>query len=267
MAVCFAFNTEASSPQYIALADSADNLIKKERWAEAEMTLLSALRLEPGNFTNALLLSNLGVARTNLGKTNEALEAFGLGLSIAPRSSIIRNNRARTYLLTGDYKSAITDLDNSLEIDSLQEWPLQMRGLLLLGNNNIEGAKKDFNAALKINPRNPSALTGLARAAEIEGNATEALRLYNQALDIDDNPETRFSRILLKINTGKYSEASEDINSAITRYPEVADFYLARGYLHHLNYRNEEAKMDKKIAIDKGADPQFVEHFIPENGR
>jgi len=67
--LCFALCHEAhaSSPQYLALSDSADNLIKKERWKDAEAVILSALRLEPGNFANSLLLSNLGVVRTNMG--------------------------------------------------------------------------------------------------------------------------------------------------------------------------------------------------------
>ena len=71
LAVAFIFAAyppmTASSPRYLALVDSADNYIKRERWTDAEQTLLSALRLEPGNFTNSLLLSNLGVVRTNLG--------------------------------------------------------------------------------------------------------------------------------------------------------------------------------------------------------
>ncbi len=40
-------------------------------------------------------------------------------------------------------------------------------------------------------------------------------------------------------------------------------FYLFRGYLHKLNYRNEEAAADKKIALDKGLDPQIVEQYLP----
>lgn len=257
----------ASSPQYMQLADSADNYMKRERWGDAENIILTALRLEPGNFSNALLLSNLGVVRTNMGKMEEALEAFELGLSIAPRSSVIRTNRARTRLFLGDYDGALADLDETLLIDSLQEWPLQMRGLLLLGKNDTEKARKDFTTLARLYPGNSAATSGLARVEEREGNLNEALRLYDEAIAIDDNPETRFSRILLKINMEKYSDASEDINSAIRKFPEHPDFYLARAFLHRLNYRNREAEIDKKIALDKGADPQFVEQFFPKNGK
>lgn len=265
--VALASAARASSPEYIALADSADNYIKMERWQDAENTILSALKLEPGNFSNSLLLSNLGVVRTNLGKMDDALEAFRLGLSIAPRSSVIRTNRARTLLHLRRYDEALIDLDETLEIDSTQTWPLQMRGLLRIGKNDIEGAKADFTRLSKISFHNASAMAGLARVAEIEGKYDEALEYYDKAVDYDDNPETRFSRIILKINLEKYSDAGEDIRKAIEKYPEVPDFYLARGYLHRLNYRNQEAEIDKKIALDKGADPQLVEQFLPKIGK
>ena len=61
----------------------------------------------------------------------------------------------------------------------------------------------------------------------------------------------------------KYSDASADIREGIDRYPENPFFYIWRGYLHRLNYRQDEAEADKKIAIAKGADPQFVKFYIP----
>lgn len=257
---------QAPDPEarYLALADSADNLMKRERWADAEPVIVQALRLQPGNFGNALLLSNLGVVRTHLGRYQEALESFEIGLAISPNSSVIHTNRARTRLYMQDYAGALSDLNKTLGIDSVQEWPLQMRGLLLLATDSIEAARKDFLRLARLHPENPRALSGLARIAEKEGNTDEALRLYDEALKLDDDPETRFSRILLKLGAGKLSEASEDIRESIKRYPEVADFYLARGILHRLNYRYEEAEIDKKIAIDKGADLQFVEQFLPK---
>lgn len=267
MIAAVSFETAASSPRYIELADSADAYIKRERWQDAENSIISALKLEPGNFSNALLFSNLGVVRTHLGKITEALEAFRLGLSIAPRSSVIRTNRARTLLQIGDYDNALSDINETLEIDSIQEWPLQMRGLILIAKNQPELAKKDFTRLAKINSRNSVCMAGLARIAEIEGNFPDALKYYDEALLLEDTPEIRFSRILLKINMEKYSDASQDIVEALKVYPELPDFYIARGYLHRLNFRNQEAKIDKKIALDKGADPQFVEQFIPETGK
>lgn len=257
----------ATSPQYLALVDSADNYIKREQWMKAEHTIISALRLEPANRSNSLLFSNLGVVRTEQGKFNDALEAFGLGLSIAPESKEILNNRARTLMLMNDYGSALSDLSESLKMDSIQEWPLQMRGLLRINANDTTGAKHDFLLLARNFHKNDCAFTGLAKIAEWEGNYDDALKYYNEAIIIKDDPDTRSERIMLKIKTDKYSDASQDIKESIDRYPQEPVFYMLRGYLHRLNYRYEEAEADKKIAINKGADPQFVEQFIPKTRR
>lgn len=256
-------NAVASSPRYIALADSADMYIRNEKWAEAEKTIIEALRLEPGNFSNSLLFSNLGIVRANRGEFNAALEAFGLGLSIAPGSTVIRNNRAKTYIMLGDYDNALVDLNESLALDSVQEWPLQTRGLLRIRENDLQGAAADFTLLFKKFPNCFVALEGLGKVSEAEGKHGDAIKYYDEAIKMYDNPETRSARILVKIASEMYSDASADIVESLSKYPDYSDFYVWRGYLHKLNYRNEEAQADKKNALSKGADLQFVEQFIP----
>lgn len=267
VAISFFSKANASSPRYEELADSADIYIRNERWDDAERTIINALRLEPANFSNSLLFSNLGVVRTNQGRYEEALEAFDLGISIAPGASVLRTNRARTNILVSEYDEALKDLEASLKIDSIQEWPLGMRGLLLLKKNDIDGARRDFLLLATHYPSNDVSMTGLASIAEMEGKYDEALKYYDEAIKINEIPETHYSRILLKIAMDKYSDASEELRHCIALYPEDPMFYLYRGYLHRLNYRNEEAFADKKNAIDKGADPQIVERYLPSRGK
>lgn len=257
----------AQNPDYVALADSADNYIKSEKWDKAEATILNALRLQPGSFSNSLLLSNLGVVRTNLGKFEEALEDFRLALSIAPESTVVRNNRSRTLLAMGKYDAALEDLNQSLDRDSTQEWPRQMRGYLHLRNNEIEKAEADFNSFKEKNPSNPSVFSGLAAIAESRGDWNAAIALYDKSICLDDNPDTRFSRILAKIHINMYSSASQDIAESIRMYPSYPDLYLLRAVLNKKNYRNAEAEADKKIAIDKGADPQFIDEIFKKMGQ
>lgn len=257
----------ATSPEYLALVDSAHNYMKKQRWLEAESTIISALRLEPANYTNSLLFSNLGVVRTEQGKYKDAVDAFDLGLSISPKSAPILNNRARTFMLMGNYDDALNDLGESLLSDSIQEWPLQMRGMILVSKGQLDEARHDFETLVHHYHNNDCAFAGLAKISELEGKNEDALKYYDEAISIKDDPDVRSARILLKIRMEKYSEASEDIRKSLEKYPQLPEFYVWRGYLHRLNYRNEEALADKKIALNKGADPQFVEEYIPKIGR
>ena len=258
---------EAQSTDYMQMADSADYYIAHELWPQAEMTIKKALRLEPANFNNSLLLSNLGVVLTNLERYEEALESYNLALSIAPKSTVAYNNRSRTNLLLGRDDDALSDLTLSLEIDPLQEWPLQMRGLLLFYQGKIDDSKEDFSSLLHIAPTNHMAYYGLGLVAERDGNKEEAQAYYSKSLEIDEDEEVRAASIFLKLDMGRYSEAAEEIRESLARNPENPMFYLLRGCLHKLNFRNEEAEADKKNAIAKGLDSDTVERYFKAIGR
>ena len=252
------------SPRYLELADSADFFIARENWAKAEDKIIEAMRLEPANFSNSLLLANLGLVQSQKGEYSKAIESLSLGLNIAPSSTVLLNNRAHTYLLVDSITKAIQDLDKSLQIDSLQEWTLQTRAFIYLQDSDINNASKLFFKIKKEFPDNSSIYSGLAAINEIEGNQSEALKNYKTALSLNpQDEEAREAFIFLLINADNYSEARLEIRKALEINPENPMFYLLRGYLHRLNYRMDEAQADKKIAISKGIDLSYASSFIP----
>lgn len=246
------------------MVDSADFFIARQNWEKAEIKIIEALRLEPANFGNSLLFSNLGLIQAEKGDFNKALESLSLGLNIAPSSTVLLNNRAHVYLMIDSIDSAIKDIDRSLAIDSLQEWTLQTRAFLCLQENNTNKAFILFDKLQKEFPGNNSVYSGLAAVEEKEGNYVKAADFYKRAIaNKPEDEETREAYISLLIKIEDYSLARSQIREALEINPENPMFYLLRGYLHRLNYRPDEALADKKIAISKGADPQYVSTFIP----
>lgn len=262
-----AFESRSDSNIYYNLIDSADNYIKKELWQNAESTLISALREEPANFNNAMVFSNLGIVRTNLGRYDEALEAFGLGLNISPGSTVLLNNRAKTLMITEDFLGALEDLNQSLKIDSIQEWPLSMKGMILINSNNLNDAEVTLKSLIRNFPENARAYFGLGLIEEKNGNFKEAVRYYEKSLSIEEDEDIYPFLILLMVQDNLYSEAAEIIRKCIGNYPENPIFYLLRGYLSRLNYRYDEAEADRQLAISKGADPQLVDNYLPKGRR
>ena len=253
-----------ASPRYIELADSADYFIERENWDKAEEKIIEALRLEPANFTNSLLLANLGLVQSQKGQYEKALQSLSAGLNMAPSSTILLNNRAHVFLALDNIPSAINDLDRSLQIDSIQEWPLQTRAYLYLDRNEFSEALKIFQKITKEFPNNSSAYVGMGAIAEIEENFKDARSFYEMALSMSpDDEETRETLIFLLIKMEDFSEARKEIKEGLAKNPDNPMLYLLRGYLHRLNYRIEEAQADKKIAISKGLDPSYVAKFIP----
>lgn len=258
--ICF-----PAESRYIELADSADFYIAHENWDKAERAIIEALRLEPANFTNSLLLANLGLVQSRKGEYAKALQSLSLGLNIAPSSTVLLNNRAHVYLLSDSLPEAAADLDRSLSIDSIQEWTLTTRAFLYLQEEKFDNATSLFEKVIKTFPENLSVWNGLAAIAGSIGDSQKAMDHYKLVLDKNpEDEEARQAYIFLLIKSDNYSEARSEIRKGLELNENNPMFYLLRGYLHRLNFRLEEAEADKKLAIAKGLDKEFVENYFSE---
>ena len=82
---------------YDELVEKSFDFLEKDDLVSAEQYLKSALKLEPANSRNFLLLTNLGTIQRRLGKKEEALVSYSAGLGIHPRSITLLENRASLY--------------------------------------------------------------------------------------------------------------------------------------------------------------------------
>lgn len=161
-------------------------------------------------------------------------------------------------------------LGTILGIDSLAEWPLQTRALLLMRAGKYKAAFEDFKNITKNFPKNTWGPGGMAKCMEMQGYLSEAAGYYQDALDrtdADDEDRVEFQLGLIENlgHTGKFTEALDLAKEAISEHPHDGRLYLLRGWLkkHLLIYR--EAEADKKLAIEYGVDPQTIERFFPVN--
>lgn len=251
------------SATYLALADSADNYIKRERYADAERVILQALKTEPANPSNYLLFSNLGIVRTHLGNIKGALDAYEIGLARAPKSTALLTNRAYTYLADGKNDEALADFNAALQKDSLLQWPLKMRGYILLAKGDLSGAKKDFTSLMRNFPKETEALMGLGKISLAENDTDSALQYFQKALEEEPQEDAYFYVALCYLEKEKLTEAIDIIRKGLKKYPDAGNLYLMRARWHQLNFRNEDALVDKKIALDNDADAQLVEKYFP----
>lgn len=265
--VC-AFLTEAQTltATYVELADSADYYIKRELWKDAERVTVAALRHEPANKSNYLLWSNLGIVRTQLNDYEGAMQAYEVGLASAPKSTTLLTNRARTQLTFNHPEEAFADLDAALAVDSLLQWPLKMRGLLKVQFADSNGALRDFKLYLEHYPNEAIIAEGMGEAEAMLGNYTTAREHFLEGIKLDEtDSECTEKLLLLAFSQNKLADEEPILTEAIRKWPRNPLLYLYRGVIHKNRYQNKEAEIDKKLAIDYGADPQTVEIFFPEN--
>lgn len=245
---------------YVSLADSADNYIKRERWEDAERVIIEALRHEPANPSNWLLWSNLGVVRTHRDNYEGALQAYEIGLSGAPKSTVLLNNRAWTRMSHGDSKDALSDLDHSLELDSLQPWPLKMRGLILMRSGNRKQARIDLSRSDALQPRDASVLAALGDLDAADGSLDKALDMYHRSLEVEKDPDISF-RMLLIMTDKNDPKADEETIQALSRWPRHGTLHLIRAIQLKRKYQNDAAEKEKNLAFQYGADPLLIDQL------
>lgn len=252
------------SEAYLQRVDSADIYIKQCRWIDAERMLKEAMRIEPGNINNSLLLSNLGIVQHNQNKLDEAIESFSIGLAMTPNSFILLKNRASAYIDAGMIDEAYGDLTAAYRIDPDDLWVRNYHGLLALQKNELQTAYNDFSFMLEKDSKSVEALTGMAIWAELSGELTLAIDKYTQILEIRRTADDYFARAFLYIRTDNLTAADDDVREGLKIDRYCGDLYLLRAYLNKLRYRNEDAELDKNIAIEYGADVQLVQMLFPQ---
>ncbi|MDE6801630.1 MAG: hypothetical protein K2J06_02585, partial [Muribaculaceae bacterium] len=82
--LCISLASSAES-KYIRLVDSADKAIAAGNYKEAITLLGEALRAEPDNSGNVMLLSNIGMLHYYTGSDSLAIHTLSLAHDIAPQ--------------------------------------------------------------------------------------------------------------------------------------------------------------------------------------
>ncbi len=251
--------------QYMECADSAFQMIEEEKWESAAVILERTLRENPGNPLNALLLSNLGIARTHLGDIDGALEAYDIAEAINGKESRIPENRAYTLLTVGRNSDALDALNASLAIDSIRKWPLKMRGLILLSKGDMEGAFKDLSRFTQHYESDADVWNGLASCHEFFSDIDAAIDCYKKSIELVDDPVMRADMSLAMAKTGKIDEANLNISEGLTRWPESGELYLVRAYIEKLTFQNRQSDVDRKHALKLGVDPELDKRLFGQH--
>ncbi|MCM1152852.1 MAG: tetratricopeptide repeat protein [Muribaculum sp.] len=235
----------------------------KAQWTDASRCINAALKAQPASPTNPMLFANLGICQTELGQYNDALRSFEIALIKNPDSPKILTNRARTHIYVGNDSDAISDLTRALACDSIYTRALFMRSSLLMKMSRLEEAEADLNVLARHGLADANVLASLGRCASVRGDIKESQRLFSQALREGPEPDTYVIIAVEQINNNLLNEAEETVYQGIKDFPREGELYLVRALLHRRRFQNNEAEIDKKIAMEYGVESQIIESFFP----
>ncbi len=259
--VSFLSLSQTLSKTYIEYADSADYYMRREQWDAAERMIIKALRHEPANRSNWLLWSNLGVVRTHLDNYPGAMQAYEIGLSGAPNSTVLLSNRAWTLLTNNRLEEALADINRSLELDSLQAWPLKMRGLITM-KTNPDKALSDLLKSDSIAADDASVNAAIADIMVAEENIEDALKYYEKSYKLMPDSETAYRMLLILTENGNSSDTQDRTINALAKWPDNPGLHIVRAMQHKKNYQNDAMERERLKALRLGADPVLVDQLL-----
>ena len=143
--------------------------------------------------------------------------------------------RGMTHYFLNDNRAAASDLDEAVDLDPENGYPLFWRGVLRQGRLQLEDlAVEDYRAGCELKNEDACAsLRSMADDAEVEGSGayqqgdySSALAWFDEAIRIDwTYPDPYFNRGLTRSKLGDHRSAIEDFLSFIRhreRYDEYA---------------------------------------------
>ena len=247
---------------YFKKIDEADKACAEGLWHEAENALVEALRAEPANPSNVLLISNLGIIRFNMGQDSLAIATLNDAHSMAPASVTILSNRAKVLAANGYDEEAYLDYSRIIELDSLEISARLPRCLYALRRHDFRTAKSDMEFMEQNFPGKIETEIAGAAVRSGTGDFAGAIPYYSRVLLERKDPEYYSGRAYCYLLTGSLQEASDDINSALSITPADGELYLYRAALNKMRYRPADAEADARKAVELGVDKTRATQFL-----
>lgn len=261
-AIFAALALSAVARDYLELIGDADKAISESRWDDAIGLLDQAMRENPDNPSNVLLLSNTGMLNYYAGRDSIALERLDLAHRMSPASVTVLCNRARVLTSLGDIDAALADYDRATALDSTAIEPYYYRGLIYLAARDTADADADLSRLERLAPDNMMTHEALAIYHSDGGRYAEAIPHYNVLLDNAPTARLYAERAICRLRTGDYGTASQDIALGLELDENCADLYAARALYYRLCYREDDAMADLRRAIDHGASQAWLKELL-----
>ncbi|MEO5936295.1 MAG: hypothetical protein ABIP81_03695 [Terriglobales bacterium] len=169
----------------------AINLLQKERAIEAELVLLKALDLQPGN---AFTLNNLGFAREKQGELESAITYYQKAASTTSDESVIIaakkdwRGKGIASVARENIEKVRELLENEQSVEA-RVARLNLRGVSALNKNDRRSARAYFEQAIKLAPNDSFSLNNMGYVAELDNDRESANYFYAKAKNAEGNDQ------------------------------------------------------------------------------
>lgn len=255
---------KGQSPNYMEWVERSANHIDNNNLDSAAISLQRAMRLDPANENNSVLLLNLGIIQRQLRDYDNAYISFTASLANNPIPDIVLHNRASLLVELGKFDEAMEDY-NLLIIDFPDDLEAHYRrGLLFLEENNRVKAEADFRKSEEIDPNNMYTKLSKALLFKLDNKWELAEMVYTDLINNETNVDPSFymNRAECYINNGKTLLASADLRSVELSQSNNPYYFFLRGRVRLDQFDKTAAKADFNKAKSMGYDESIVDEWL-----
>lgn len=247
---------------YFILTGEADEAIKNKDYPTAVLRLRDALKVDPDNASNALLLSNLGMVYNYLDQDSLAMDAYDKALELAPSMTVVRANRGILNLKMGHDAAAWQDFADVIARDSLNTAARYYHGMISLYGGKLNDARSDFAVLESVSPGSYNTNVAMSSLYSFTGCPAEAIPYYKKLIEQDPAPEYYAALAGCYLSLDYLPEASAILAEAFEKCGEDPELYFYRAWLNKENFQNDAARDDAARAIELGANPRKVNQMM-----
>ena len=263
VAICALDCSISSAQNYDELITRSFDYLDADSLPEAEEALREALRIEPGNPGNGMLLLNLGTIQRRQGKLKEAEESYTIGLAFLPNNLTLLNSRAQLFAEMEKYPEAINDYTEVIYHQPENEEAYYERALCKLMNQDTLGARLDLEQIDRFNPNSAKSRLGMAYVYKAQQMWREASELYDVLIERNPrNASLLRERAEVFYFSNRMGAALDDVNKSIDFDPRDPYSYLLRAQIRYAKGDREFARRDLNQALELGLNKEEVRDLI-----
>lgn len=232
--ICLLFCTKTSAQnlKYDSLVTRSFDCLEQDSLAEAAEAIKAAVKLDPANQQNGLLLGNLGSIQRTLLQYEEAETSFTTALGYLPGNKTLLQNRASLRAEMERWQDAIDDYSTLLAKDQFNEDLIYECALCRLMSGDTLGARRDLEDIDKFNKYSAKARLGMAYVYKAQHQWREACELLDELIVRNPrSPKLYRERAEVHYYSNRLGAAFEDINKSIALNPKDPYSYVQRALI------------------------------------
>lgn len=226
-------------------------LFKANRFQESTKPFTAELEKHPGDLRLTILL---GMAHYGMGDYLVAIPYLKQAAKMDQQSLPLRLTLAHSCLWSKQYQCVMDVYKEILALNAESAEADMLAGEALDAEGNISAATEQFRAAVKANPKEPTAHFGLGYLLWEQKKYDEAVREF--LAELDNDPTSTSARAYLGdtyVELNDYAKALPELEKAAAADPSTAFVHRDLGVVYANLGRNEEAvnELRKAISLDE----------------